>query len=81
MYKLSVCGGLLVLLPCATAYAYIGPGLGAGGLAVVLGILSAVFFAVVGLIWYPAKRMWMALRKSARQSRNGEDHAVHPGDR
>jgi MFS superfamily sulfate permease-like transporter len=38
------------------AFAYIGPGVGSGAVAVVLGILAALFLALVGIIWYPMKR-------------------------
>jgi len=46
----------LVMLPMA-AQAYVGPGVGAGTIAIVLGILSTIFMAFVGIIWYPIKRM------------------------
>ena len=46
----------LVLLPM-TAQAYVGPGVGAGTIAIVLGILSTIFMAFVGIIWYPIKRL------------------------
>lgn len=53
--------GIVFLLPLAflplTAQAYIGPGVGTGTLAVVLGILSSIFFAFVGIVWYPIKRL------------------------
>jgi hypothetical protein len=47
----------LALLPVAPAQAYIGPGVGAGTIAIVLGILSSIFLAFVGIIWYPIKRL------------------------
>ena len=47
----------LVLLPVAPAQAYVGPGVGAGTIAIVLGILSSIFLAFVGIIWYPIKRL------------------------
>jgi hypothetical protein len=47
----------LALLPVMPAHAYIGPGVGTGTVAVVLGILSSIFFAFVGIIWYPIKRL------------------------
>jgi hypothetical protein len=39
------------------AQAYIGPGMGLGAVTAVLGVLAALLLAVVGLIWYPLKRM------------------------
>ena len=47
----------LALLPVTPAHAYVGPGIGAGTLAIVLGILSSIFLAFVGIIWYPIKRL------------------------
>ncbi len=37
--------------------AYLGPGLGAGALSVVLGLLAAFFMAIVGVVYYPIKRL------------------------
>lgn len=46
-----------------TAEAYIGPGVGAGALAAVLGVLGSIFLALFAVIYYPIKRM-MKKRKS-----------------
>ena len=56
----------LALLPVAPAQAYIGPGAGAGTLAIVLGILSSIFLAFVGIVWYPIKRL-IRRRKVAKE--------------
>ncbi|MGF1450821.1 MAG: hypothetical protein ACFB21_01955 [Opitutales bacterium] len=37
--------------------AYIGPGLGAGVVGTILGLIAAFFLGVVALVWYPVKRM------------------------
>lgn len=47
---------ILVLQPAA-ASAYIGPGVGAGAIAAVLGVLGSVFLAIVAVVYYPIKRM------------------------
>lgn len=47
----------LILSTAVPASAYVGPGAGAGTIAVVLGILAAVAMAFFGLLWYPIKRM------------------------
>jgi hypothetical protein len=52
----------LVLTP-GYALAYIGPGLGLGALGVVLGIVFSVFLAIVGIFWYPIKRLVGKFRK------------------
>jgi hypothetical protein len=46
----------LALLP-GQAFAYIGPGLGAGTLGAVLGLLGSIFLALFAFLWYPIKRM------------------------
>ena len=51
-----------LLLHCPIAGAYIGPGLGTGALAAVLGILAGLVMLLVGVIWYPIKRLIRRLR-------------------
>ena len=50
----SVAALLMFSLP---ASAYIGPGIGAGTVAVVLGIIASVGMAAFAILWYPMKRM------------------------
>lgn len=57
MRKLSLTVGVLLLLQLTTAHAYIGPGLAVGTVAIVLGVLSSIFLAFVGILWYPIKRL------------------------
>jgi hypothetical protein len=48
----------LALLACpGIALAYVGPGLGAGAIGVVLGLIASVFLALFALFWYPIKRL------------------------
>lgn len=42
---------------------YIGPGLGGGVVAAVLGILASFFLALFAIIWYPFKRLYQKIRK------------------
>jgi hypothetical protein len=51
----------------ATAHAYVGPGLGLGALGVILGIISSILLAIVGIFWYPIKRFIRKLRKAKEQ--------------
>lgn len=44
------------------AMAYIGPGLGSGAMAAVLGTLLGLLMLVVGVVWYPIKRLIRRLR-------------------
>jgi len=39
------------------AMGYIGPGVGAGMIATVLGILTAIVLALFAVFWYPVKRL------------------------
>ncbi|PIY53803.1 MAG: hypothetical protein COY36_03485 [Zetaproteobacteria bacterium CG_4_10_14_0_2_um_filter_55_20] len=62
---------LTILLLPSPAYAYIGPGLGAGTLSVILGVVVSVFLAIFAIIWYPIKRF---LKKMSRaKSSNNEE--------
>lgn len=45
------------------ASAYIGPGLGAGAVGAVLGVIGAVFLALFAVVYYPIKRMLRRRRK------------------
>jgi len=44
------------------ALAYIGPGLGSGAVVAVLGVVFGLLMLVVGVVWYPIKRMIRRLR-------------------
>ena len=48
----------LVLTISSPAHAYLGPGMGAGAVAVILGIVASVFLALFAVLWYPLKRMF-----------------------
>lgn len=58
---------LAVLLIPVQAQAYIGPGLAAGTIAAVLGVIGAVLLAVFAIVYYPVKRM-LRRRKPAPKS-------------
>lgn len=70
----SVPLALLALLLAVPAQAYIGPGLGAGTVGVILGLVGSVLIAVFAFFWYPIKRTvkkWTA---------SGEDAAEEEGE-
>ena len=50
----------LVYIFPTTSYAYIGPGMGGGVIAITFGFLAAIFLALWGILYYPIKR---ALKK------------------
>ncbi len=64
---------LLLLGLHPAAHAYIGPGLGAGAIGVILGLLASLFLALFALFWYPVKRL-LKKRRTARAAatQNGE---------
>ena len=57
---------VLSLIPLA-AQAYIGPGLGAGVIASVLGVLGSIVLVMVAVVYYPIKRLLKRRNPTARQ--------------
>lgn len=55
--KLIVFLAVPLLIAALPAQAHIGPGAGAGTIAVVLGILASIVMAFFAILWYPAKRL------------------------
>ena len=55
---------ILPVLAATPAAAYIGPGAGAGTIAVVLGILAAIAMAFFAVLWYPVKRLLKGRKKA-----------------
>ena len=72
-----LCGVALLLLTGvfapAPAFAYVGPGLGAGALAVTLGVLGSIVTGILGVIYYPIKRMIKKLKKGRQLDRAGRN--------
>ncbi|PQO42911.1 hypothetical protein [Blastopirellula marina] len=44
--------------------AYVGPGLGAGTLALLIGFAGSIMLALFAVIWYPVRRAMRAVRSS-----------------
>ena len=59
--------------------AYTGPGLGAGIVATVLGVIASFFIAIFATIWYPVKRLIRRIR--ARRPALELGTAPSPDDR
>ena len=53
MIKFIALFACLLSLP---AYAYLGPGMGGGVIAAILGFIAAFFLALWGILYYPIKR-------------------------
>ena len=47
-------------------FAYIGPGMGVGIIASVLGIIAALLIAIFGILYYPIKRMLKNRKKKVQ---------------
>jgi hypothetical protein len=63
---------LVVLILCiflfypAKPYAYIGPGLGLGALGAILGLVFSILLAILGIFWYPIKRLIGKIRSKKK---------------
>lgn len=60
----------LVAVP-GTAAAYVGPGLGLGAIAAFFGAVFAVLLAIVGVVWYPIKRLFSRRRPATETDQDG----------
>jgi type VI protein secretion system component VasK len=70
---------VIALMWSHTAFAYVGPGAGAGVLSVILGILAALALAIVAVVWYPVKRL--RGRRKRAEARRQADAPVHPTEK
>jgi hypothetical protein len=72
-----LCGVAVLLLTGlvapAPAFAYGGPGLGAGAIAVTLGVLGSILTGILGVIYYPIKRMIKKFKKGRRLDQAGRN--------
>jgi len=62
----------VLFVPVGSAQAYVGPGLGVGTLALVLGVIGSVFLAIFALVWYPIKRLLKRMLKKRTAARPGQ---------
>jgi biopolymer transport protein ExbB/TolQ len=60
----------ILLCLAEPALAYIGPGVGAGMIATVLGVLAAIVFSVIAIFWYPLKRLLKRRSRTAETKAN-----------
>ena len=65
--KLAIISVPALLLCSHQALAYIGPGMGAGTLGVLLGLLGSVFLALFAFFWYPIKRLFTGKGKEVKK--------------
>lgn len=72
MPKLTLAISLVLISLASEAHAYIGPGLGAGAVAMVLGVVGSIFLALFAVLYYPIKRM---MRRRKNQTQVDQDKA------
>jgi len=60
-----------LLVNQGVAEAYMGPGLGAGVIGVILGVVGSVFLGMFAVIYYPIKRL-LKKRRAARRDQETE---------
>ncbi len=56
----------LVIAPPAILpplFAYLGPGIGVGLIAIVLGFIASILLAIFAVVWYPLKRLFGRWKK------------------
>lgn len=63
---------IVLTIASSSAEAYVGPGLGLGVLGALLGGILAFFLAILGVFWYPIKRL---LKKKKSPDPNEEEKA------
>ena len=53
-----------------SVFAYIGPGLGAGTVGVILGVIGSILLALFAIFWYPLKRLIKKFKKPQPEVEN-----------
>ena len=55
---------LIFILMTTTSYAYLGPGIGGGIIAATVGLVVAILIGLIGLIWFPLKKLFKKRKKN-----------------
>ena len=55
---------LIFILMTNTSYAYLGPGIGGGIIAATIGLVVAILIGLIGLIWFPLKKLFKKRKKN-----------------
>ena len=67
---LSAVVALLIAAAPVPVWAYVGPGAGLTVIGAALAFIGAIFLAIVGVIWYPIKRLLRGRAASRAKSAN-----------
>ena len=52
-----------------TASAYLGPGIGGGVLVATLGIIIAILAGIIGIIWFPLKKLYKKIKDKKKEKK------------
>lgn len=66
---------ILIYIFPSTSYAYIGPGMGGGVIAITLGFIGAIFLALFGILYYPIKRAIKKRRNKNKDLQKSNDES------
>ena len=72
MFKL-IFSSIIFCLIATSSFAYLGPGVGGGVIAATIGVVIAIFAALIGLIWFPIKRLLKKRKQKKEQQQNKVD--------
>jgi|TARA_B110000971_G_C19795696_1_gene401883 flagellar motor component MotA len=64
---------LFLLLISMQSHAYLGPGMGGGAIAAILGFFAAIFLGLWGILYYPIKRALKNRKDKKNQSKDMDD--------
>ena len=62
---------IFAILMLSAANAYVGPGLGLGAIGALFGAVMAFFLAIIGVVWYPIKRLLKKLKPAREPTQAG----------
>lgn len=74
--RLTLAAVLYIAVLGSSAHAYIGPGLGAGTIGVILGVVGSVFLALFAVVWYPLKRLIKKKKKAGATTKTDQTAAA-----
>jgi hypothetical protein len=66
-----------LLIAPEPALAYVGPGSGITAIGAALALIGGIFFAILGFLWYPIKRLLRAIRGTKVKDSEAVDHQSH----
>lgn len=73
--RISLLAIIVFFMLSTPVYSYVGPGLGTGALAVIVGVIVSVFLAIFAIVWYPVKRL-LGIGKSKKSDAESEDESA-----